>query len=268
MAVSSRHLSESTFSISLPCFADVILPLLHDTWNPQVTPDHRHVHAAVTMTGIRSAHAASLRVLGVCRALAVVGSPSTLKGSAGIWRDWLSWVDHFQAVVDDSVLPACPFEPAQQNASSATGSAMSRQSDSRQENNRRSSSERRAGSSSPSLPLQSGLNQHEQPAAPQAQSQATPSSRQNNSQSTHASQPQAIMSDSVVSDSEAGMLSEVGQSRNGHMPNSAAVGPSAPQLSERSDGAVSKKKQKQLQKSEDLPSVTSLPKRTRKRPSK
>lgn len=265
MAVSSRKLHESLFSMSLPCFADAVLPLLHDTWNPQVTPGHRHatVHAGVTMTGIKSAKAASLSFLGVCRALAVVGSPSTLKGSAGIWRDWLSWVDHFQAAVDDSVLPACPFEPAQQNASSATASTMSRQSDSRQENSRRTSSERRAGSSSPSLPLESGLNQHEQPAAPQAQSQATPSSRQNDNQSTHTSQPQAIMSDS-----EAGMLSEVGQSQNGHMPNSAAVGPSAPQLSERSDGAESKKKQKQLQKSEDLPSATSSPKRTRKRPSK
>ena len=246
--------------MSLPCFAYVILPLLRDTWKTQVTLDHRHatVHAAVTMTGTESAEAALLKSLGVCRALAVVGSPSTLKGSAGIWRDWLSWVDHFQAAVDDSVLPACPSEPAQQNGSSATASTMSRQSDSRQESSRISSSQQAAGSSRSSLPLDSGLNHQEQPAAPQAQSRATPSSRQNGNHAKHASRPQAIMSDS-----KAGMLGEVGQSHNGHTPNSAPVGSSAPE-SETPDDAVAKKEQKQLPKSEGLPSAKSLPKRTRK----
>ena len=200
----------------------------------------------------------------ICRALAVVGSPSTLRGSTGIWRTWLSWVDHFQAAVGDSVLPACPFEPAYQGGSQATASTMPRKQESRQEGSRTSRSQPAAGfssSSRPSLPLDSRLNQQEQPATPRARPQATPSSSQSGNGSTHAPKPQAIKHSN-----EAGTPSQLGQS-NGHA-HSSPVEPSAPQRSQTSDAAKSKRKQQQSPQSEALPSATFLPKPTLKRTSK
>ncbi|KAK9835543.1 hypothetical protein WJX74_002650 [Apatococcus lobatus] len=59
------------------------------------------------------------------RALVVVGSRSTLRSSRGIWRDWLGWVSHFKAHVNNIVLPECPYEPHWANDFPAPESADS-----------------------------------------------------------------------------------------------------------------------------------------------
>ena len=76
-----------------------------------------------------------------CRALVVVGSPSTLQHDRRTrWCDWLNWVSHYQAHVDDSVLPACPFEPDMQPGTDIGGSLQPVQQHLPQENGGQTSS--------------------------------------------------------------------------------------------------------------------------------
>ena len=165
-----------------------------------------------------------------CRALVVVGSPSTLQGSRGIWRDWLGWISHFKAHVDDTILPVCPYEPGQGNAATQTAKAQHLVQSTR---SRPTLQQADSSSGLYGQPTDAKLAQQRQPATPQSQVERPLALKQEHTKPKRESQPEDSRSMNA-----AASLEDAGMS-NGHPPSSRLAPDAASQQNLTSDAMVS-----------------------------
>lgn len=187
----------------------------------------------------------------------MVGSPSTLQGSRGIWRDWLGWVSHFKAHVDDTILPACPCEPGQGTAATPTANAQQLA-----QRNRSAPALHQADSSSglSRQPTDPKVAQQRQPTTPLSPVEGPLASNQEQNKPQRESQSKDSKSMNAAASPENLRLN------NGHPPSLRLASDAASQQSLASDAVVCNEEQTTDSKAQA--SAMPLPKRTRKKTSK